>query len=230
MQQHLEQTLLAYLQDLYPEWIDSREAAKTLNASAIKIRAACESLMRQGKTKGRSLAKGYIMQARTAAAAPPEAWEDSPLFKAHFERQKSGLYRITQDIRVTLHRPGAAAAAREISAGVLVRREAVTELLAALSKQAADGTAAETAAEQPQSSEAQPANQAADGIKPAPESKAKPSAARKPCKPFTPNPTRGYEVQRGKVKIFLDRRAASRVLTLSIEDLRELVRAVEKAQ
>lgn len=58
----------------------------------------------------------------------------------------------------------------------------------------------------------------------------KPSAARKPCKPFTPNPTRGYEVQRGKVKIYLDRRAASRVITLSIEDLRELVRAVEKAE
>lgn len=48
-------------------------------------------------------------------------------------------------------------------------------------------------------------------------------------KPFTPNPTRGYEVQKGRVKIYLDRKACSRVLTLSIDDLRELVRAAEKA-
>lgn len=47
-------------------------------------------------------------------------------------------------------------------------------------------------------------------------------------KPFTPNPTRGYEVQKGKVKIFLDRRASSKVLTLSIDDLEELVNAVKK--
>ena len=49
-------------------------------------------------------------------------------------------------------------------------------------------------------------------------------------KPFTPNPTRGYEVQKGRVKIFLDRRASSRTLTLSIDDLKELVNAVEKAR
>lgn len=57
----------------------------------------------------------------------------------------------------------------------------------------------------------------------------KQTAKRRPVKPFTPNPTRGYEVQPGKVKIFLDRRATSRTLTLSIDDLRELVKAVEKA-
>lgn len=49
------------------------------------------------------------------------------------------------------------------------------------------------------------------------------------AKPYTPNPTRGYEVQKGKVKIFLDRKAASRTLTLSIADLQELVAAVQKA-
>lgn len=49
-------------------------------------------------------------------------------------------------------------------------------------------------------------------------------------KPFTPNLTRGYEVQRDKVKIFLDRKASSKVLTLSLEDLKELVNAVEKSE
>ena len=49
-------------------------------------------------------------------------------------------------------------------------------------------------------------------------------------KPFTPNLTRGYEVQRDKVKIFLDRRASSKVLTLSLDDLKELVNAVEKSE
>lgn len=47
-------------------------------------------------------------------------------------------------------------------------------------------------------------------------------------KPFTPNPTTGYQVMAGKVKIFLDRRASSKTLTLSIEDLEELVNAVKK--
>lgn len=49
-------------------------------------------------------------------------------------------------------------------------------------------------------------------------------------KPFTPNLTRGYEVQRDKVKIFLDRKASSKVLTLSLDDLKELVNAVEKSE
>lgn len=47
-------------------------------------------------------------------------------------------------------------------------------------------------------------------------------------KPFTPNPTTGYQVMAGKVKIFLDRKASSKTLTLSIEDLEELVNAVRK--
>lgn len=49
-------------------------------------------------------------------------------------------------------------------------------------------------------------------------------------KPFTPNGTLGYQVCSGKVKIFLERRASSRTLTLHINDLRELVHAVEKSQ
>lgn len=49
-------------------------------------------------------------------------------------------------------------------------------------------------------------------------------------KPFTPNPTKGYRVEKGKVKIFLDRRASSRTLTLSVEDLQELVNAVKKLE
>lgn len=53
---------------------------------------------------------------------------------------------------------------------------------------------------------------------------------KKPNKPFTPNPTRGYEVKPGKVKIFLDRKASSHTLTLTVDDLKELVRAVEKSQ
>lgn len=48
--------------------------------------------------------------------------------------------------------------------------------------------------------------------------------------PFTPNPIMGYQVQKGKAKIFLDRRASSKTLTLSLNDLKELVMAVEKAQ
>lgn len=64
------------------------------------------------------------------------------------------------------------------------------------------------------------------------ESEPKPqeSASKPKNKPFTPNPTRGYEVQKGKVKIFLDRKASSKVLTLGINDLRELLRAVEKSE
>ena len=49
-------------------------------------------------------------------------------------------------------------------------------------------------------------------------------------KPFTPNPIMGYQVQKGKAKIFLDRRATSKTLTLSLEDLKELVNAVEKSE
>ncbi|AUZ05333.2 hypothetical protein ADP71_18080 [Vitreoscilla sp. C1] len=48
-------------------------------------------------------------------------------------------------------------------------------------------------------------------------------------KPYTPNPTRGYEAKKGYVKIFLERRACSRTLTLTVDDLKELLRAVEKA-
>ena len=49
-------------------------------------------------------------------------------------------------------------------------------------------------------------------------------------KPFTPNPIMGYQVQKGKAKIFLDRRATSKTLTLSLDDLKELVNAVEKSE
>ncbi|WP_230656958.1 hypothetical protein [Psychrobacter sp. I-STPA10] len=49
-------------------------------------------------------------------------------------------------------------------------------------------------------------------------------------KPFTPNPIRGYEVQKGKAKIFLERRACSKTLTLTIEHLEELTNAVKKAE
>ena len=49
-------------------------------------------------------------------------------------------------------------------------------------------------------------------------------------KPFTPNPTRGYEIKKDKVKIFLDRRTGSKVLTLSLSDLKELVNAIEKSE
>lgn len=65
---------------------------------------------------------------------------------------------------------------------------------------------------------------------PTPEPEPATTKAIKRTKPFTPNPTRGYEVQKGKVKIYLDRRAASRVLTLTVDDLRELTRAVEKSK
>lgn len=46
--------------------------------------------------------------------------------------------------------------------------------------------------------------------------------------PFTPNPLMGYQVQKGKVKLFLDRRASSKTLTLTLDDLKELVMATEK--
>ena len=36
--------------------------------------------------------------------------------------------------------------------------------------------------------------------------------------------------QNGKAKIFLDRRATSKTLTLSLDDLKELVNAVEKSE
>lgn len=49
-------------------------------------------------------------------------------------------------------------------------------------------------------------------------------------RPFTPNPLMGYQVEKGKVKIFLDRRASSKTLTLTTEHLLELVNAVNKAQ
>ena len=60
-----------------------------------------------------------------------------------------------------------------------------------------------------------------------------PKEAKKPTKrhpPFTPNPIMGYQVQKGKAKIFLDRKASSKTLTLSLDDLKELVMAVEKAE
>lgn len=38
-------------------------------------------------------------------------------------------------------------------------------------------------------------------------------------RPFTPNPLMGYQVEKGKVKIFLNRRASSKTLTLTKEDL-----------
>lgn len=57
-----------------------------------------------------------------------------------------------------------------------------------------------------------------------------PKPAPKRNKPFTPNPIMGYQVQKGKAKIFLDRRASSKTLTLSLDDLKELVMAVEKVQ
>lgn len=47
-------------------------------------------------------------------------------------------------------------------------------------------------------------------------------------RPFTPNPLMGYQVEKGKVKIFLNRRASSKTLTLTKEDLAELVNAVNK--
>lgn len=47
-------------------------------------------------------------------------------------------------------------------------------------------------------------------------------------RPFTPNPLMGYQVEKDKVKIFLDRRASSKTLTLTKEDLVELVNAVNK--
>lgn len=49
-------------------------------------------------------------------------------------------------------------------------------------------------------------------------------------KPFTPNPITGYQVQKGKAKIFLNRKATSKTLTLTIEDLEELVNAVKKSE
>ena len=57
-----------------------------------------------------------------------------------------------------------------------------------------------------------------------------PKPAPKRNKPFTPNPIMGYQVQQGKAKIFLDRKASSKTLTLSLDDLKELVMAVEKAE
>ncbi len=48
-------------------------------------------------------------------------------------------------------------------------------------------------------------------------------------KPFTPNPTKGYEVKGDKVRIFLDRRNNAKSLTLSADDLEELVNAIKKA-
>lgn len=47
-------------------------------------------------------------------------------------------------------------------------------------------------------------------------------------KPFTPNPLMGYQVAKGKVKIFLNRKATSKTLTLTVDDLEELVNAVKK--
>ena len=47
-------------------------------------------------------------------------------------------------------------------------------------------------------------------------------------KPFTPNPTNGYQVVGNKVKIFLNRKACSKTLTLTVDDLQELVNAVRK--
>ncbi|WFF39251.1 hypothetical protein LU290_03245 [Moraxella nasibovis] len=52
--------------------------------------------------------------------------------------------------------------------------------------------------------------------------------AKKRNRPFTPNPLMGYQVEKGKVKIFLNRRASSKTLTLTKEDLAELVNAVNK--
>lgn len=52
--------------------------------------------------------------------------------------------------------------------------------------------------------------------------------AKKRNKPFTPNPLMGYQVEKGKVKIFLNRHASSKTLTLTKEDLAELVNAVNK--
>lgn len=54
--------------------------------------------------------------------------------------------------------------------------------------------------------------------------------AKKRNKPFTPNPLMGYQVEKGKIKIFLDRRASSKTLTLTTEHLSELVNAVNKAR
>lgn len=56
------------------------------------------------------------------------------------------------------------------------------------------------------------------------------SQAKKRNKPFTPNPLMGYQVEKGKIKIFLDRRASSKTLTLTTEHLSELVNAVNKAR
>lgn len=47
-------------------------------------------------------------------------------------------------------------------------------------------------------------------------------------KPFTPNPLMGYQVAKGKIKIFLNRKATSKTLTLTVDDLEELVNAVKK--
>ncbi|OOR87189.1 hypothetical protein B0181_10910 [Moraxella caviae] len=52
--------------------------------------------------------------------------------------------------------------------------------------------------------------------------------AKKRNRPFTPNPFMGYQVEKGKVKIFLNRRASSKTLTLTKDDLAELVNAVNK--
>ena len=54
------------------------------------------------------------------------------------------------------------------------------------------------------------------------------SVAKRRHRPFRINPTLGYQVVGDKVKIFLERRACSRTLTLSKDDLRDLIQAVEK--
>ncbi|OOS04350.1 hypothetical protein SAMN02745664_1249 [Moraxella cuniculi DSM 21768] len=52
--------------------------------------------------------------------------------------------------------------------------------------------------------------------------------AKRRHRPFRINPTLGYQVVGDKIKIFLERRACSRTLTLSKDDLRDLIQAVEK--
>lgn len=47
-------------------------------------------------------------------------------------------------------------------------------------------------------------------------------------KPFTPNLTKGYEIKDNSVRIFLDRRNNAKSITLTIDDLQELLNAVRK--
>lgn len=115
----------------------------------------------------------------------------------------------------------ATTAAEELEKQGLVKVTRITSKV--LVKLTEKGMPNETALPQPKPETVKPP--ALKGVNPQPKA-VKP----KRNKPFTPNPTKGYQVANGKVKIFLDRKASSRTLTLTLEDLKELIRAAEKAQ